>query len=114
MVEDRYKYFRVEAREISEALARGALGLERGRAGKEVVTKLLRHAHTLKGAARVVGAATVSEVAHRLEDALAPHRDLAQALTPDEIDLLLTLIDALQGAIGELGLEREAGGPSER
>ena len=113
MAEDRYKYFRIEAREISDALARGALEIERG-AGQEVVTRLMRHAHTLKGAARVVGATMVSDLAHRLEDALGSHRDRTEPPSTDEVDLLLTLIDAIQGSIVELGMEHEPRNAHER
>ena len=47
---DPLKYFRVEAREIVEQLQSGVLELERS---GDSVSKLLRLAHTLKGAARV-------------------------------------------------------------
>src|ERR1043166_710054 len=52
---DPYKYFRVEARELLEALGRGVLDLEKGARGPELVVEMLRLAHTLKGAARIVG-----------------------------------------------------------
>ena len=51
---DPYRYFRVEAGEILEQLQAGLLELEKGAPPAEVVAKLLRLAHTLKGAARVV------------------------------------------------------------
>lgn len=50
--ENLYQYFKIEAREIVSDLSRDILGLERGDAGAEPVARLLRQAHTLKGAAR--------------------------------------------------------------
>src|SRR5262249_52436017 len=68
-------YFREEARELLEGLARGLLALERGDGGADEIARLFRFAHTLKGAARLVGRTTTAEIAHMMEDALAAHRD---------------------------------------
>ena len=54
MASDRYKFFRVEARELLDGLTKGVLELEKGAAVKEQVALLLRLAHTLKGTSRVV------------------------------------------------------------
>jgi two-component system, chemotaxis family, sensor kinase CheA len=54
MKRDPYRYFRIEARELLEGLSQGVLQLERGPASPELVARLLRLAHTLKGASRVV------------------------------------------------------------
>src|ERR1039458_8000283 len=54
MATDPYKSFRVEAQELLEGLTQGALELEKGAADRAMVGSLLRLAHTLKGAARVV------------------------------------------------------------
>ena len=74
MPADPYKYFRIEARELLEGLNRGVLDLERGIHDGELVARLLRLAHTLKGAARVVKQPAIADAAHTVEDALAPHR----------------------------------------
>ena len=73
MANDPYRYFRIEARELLDQLARAALDLDRGDAAS--VAQMLRAAHTLKGAARVVTQAEVADLAHQLEDQLVPHRD---------------------------------------
>ena len=102
MADDRYKYFRIEAREILEALTRGGLELERGGAAKETVPELLRLAHTLKGAARVVGLVPIANDVHAIEDALAPHRDHPGAIPPDPLDRILTLVGAIGRAVRAL------------
>ncbi|HEX4452509.1 MAG TPA: response regulator [Kofleriaceae bacterium] len=68
---DPYKYFRIEAHELVGELAKGVAEL--GRGGD--MAKLLRDAHTLKGAARIVRHTALAELAHALETALGPLRD---------------------------------------
>jgi two-component system chemotaxis sensor kinase CheA len=75
MAKDPYRYYRIEARELLEGLQTGVSELERGTGDREVVTRLLRLAHTLKGAARVVKQPRTADLAHSLEGSLAPHRD---------------------------------------
>ncbi len=93
MAKDPYTYFRVEARELLEGLAQGVLSLEKDGPGKEVVSRMLRQAHTLKGAARVVKQVGISESAHGIEDVLARYRDGEGQLPHDEAGRLLNLID---------------------
>ena len=81
MAKDPFKYFRVEARELLEQFGQGVLELERGADASTVVPRVLRLAHTLKGAARVVRQPEIADTAHRIEDALAPWRD-ANATVP--------------------------------
>lgn len=79
MSDDPYKYFRIEARELLDGMCHGALQLDKPAAQARdamlpTVAAMLRHAHTLKGAARVVKQARIAELAHGVEDLLAPHR----------------------------------------
>ena len=53
MARDPYRYFRVEARELLEQLGKGALELDKGDSAPDLIARMLRSAHTLKGAARV-------------------------------------------------------------
>ncbi|HET9621262.1 MAG TPA: Hpt domain-containing protein, partial [Kofleriaceae bacterium] len=74
MSADPYRYFRIEANEIVGQLEDGVLELARA-PDADHVARLLRLAHTLKGAARIVKHGALAELAHALEDALAPLRD---------------------------------------
>jgi two-component system chemotaxis sensor kinase CheA len=98
---DPYEYFRVEAREILEGLGRGVLQLEKGD-NPDVTANLLRLAHTLKGAARVVRQPRIAEHAHAIEECLAPVRDSGAAITRDLIDRLLHLADAISVEVAAL------------
>jgi two-component system chemotaxis sensor kinase CheA len=108
MTEDPYRYFRVEARELVEGLGQGVLELERGGRPADVVPRLMRFAHTLKGAARVVRQPRIAELAHAVEDKLAPHREGAALLPPGRADELLSLVDAIGGQLAQL--DAPAGG----
>ena len=110
--ENLYQYFKIEAREIVSDLSRDILGLERGDAGAEPVARLLRQAHTLKGAARVVRLPRIAEIAHAMEDALAPHRGAPGAVSKEEIGRLLEQVDKISSQISALDPPTSAGAPS--
>ncbi len=106
MMQDPYKYFRIEARELVDDLAKGVLELERG-ATPEIVAKLLRLAHTLKGAARVVKQREIADRAHTLEDAVAPLRASTAPVPRERIDALLALVDEMSARVTALGVSPE-------
>ncbi|HEY6034239.1 MAG TPA: response regulator [Kofleriaceae bacterium] len=70
---DPFKYFRIEAHELVGELAK-SLGELETRADPALVAKVLRLAHTLKGAARIVRHKELAELAHALESTLEPLR----------------------------------------
>lgn len=103
MARDRYRYFRIEARELLDALSRGILDLEKAPGDRALVARLLRHAHTLKGAARVVQQQAVGDLAHVAEDALEPHRAEGAPPVPRErIDALLRVVDDIAASVAAL------------
>jgi two-component system chemotaxis sensor kinase CheA len=104
---DPYEYFRVEAREILEDLGRGVLELERS-GSENVVSHLLRLAHTLKGAARVVRQPGIAEQAHAVEETLAPMRNAGAAPEREAVERLLALVDAMAAAVKALDLPARA------
>jgi two-component system chemotaxis sensor kinase CheA len=103
MAKDRYRYFRVEARELLDGLSRGILDLEKSPGDKGLVGRLLRLAHTLKGAARVVQQQAIGDLAHAAEDALGPHRDEGSPpVSPEHVDALLRIVDEVAAAVAAL------------
>lgn len=112
MATDPYKYFRIEAGELVEQLGKGALDLEKGPASSGLVGRLLRLAHTLKGAARVVKQAEIADLAHSIEDALAPHRTSAAPIPRNAIDVILKLLDGIGGRVAVLPSASDAAGVS--
>jgi two-component system chemotaxis sensor kinase CheA len=79
MPADPYKYFRIEAVELVERLRALTLDFAERPATVARLSEVLRHAHTLKGAARVVRELEIADAAHRLEGILVPHRDAETA-----------------------------------
>src|SRR6267142_2324371 len=104
MAQDRYRYFRVEARELLEQLGKGILDLEKDVGAPGLVPRLLRLTHTLKGAARVVKQREIADQAHAIEGVLAPFRESAAAVPHDRIDAVLKLLDGMGGQVAALAL----------
>jgi two-component system, chemotaxis family, sensor kinase CheA len=111
MAQDRFRYFRIEAREILDGLTKGLLDLE-SRGDPEVVSRLLRLAHTLKGAARIVGHRDLADLAHEMEDVLAPLRG---ATAPQRVDGALAVLDRMSSELAVLSQpESERPDPAQR
>lgn len=108
---DPYKYYRIEANELLEQLTRAVMALDRSGSGGdgEAVGRVLRIAHTLKGAARVVRQTATSEVAHRIEDHLGPYRDGGD-VPPTIGDALLQLVDLIRAQVQALSAPPAPGG----
>ncbi|MFT3698549.1 MAG: response regulator [Kofleriaceae bacterium] len=95
---DPYKYFRVEAHEIVGDLAKALAELETS-ADPAIVTKLLRYAHTLKGAARIVRHKELAELSHQLETVLEPLRTSPMA---GKHDAAVAILDQMTAAVAGL------------
>jgi two-component system chemotaxis sensor kinase CheA len=97
--QDRFvELFADEAETRLRRISEQVLTLEAG-ASADVVAAILRDAHSLKGAAAVVGLTDVSAVAHHLEDVLEPYRDGGDKPPASMIDRLLYVVDGLQGLL---------------
>ena len=110
MASDPYKYFRIEAREIVEEIGKGALDLERGPASADLVARLLRLAHTLKGAARVVKERQIADDAHAIEDLLAVYRR-GGVVPRDRVEEVLKLLDAMSSRVASLAAAPPSAAP---
>lgn len=92
-----FELFRMEAVAQLGALGEGILAVERN-PRPEALRELMRAAHSLKGAARIVGFDAVVSLAHAVEDVFvsAQKRDLV--VNRAVADALLAITDLLQGA----------------
>jgi len=98
--------FVAELDEHVRALNRDALALEQqptGTSRDELLRRLFRTAHTVKSAARAVGASSIEATTHRLEDLLAATRDGAVEVDDALLSLLFDAADALEECRGRLG-----------
>jgi two-component system sensor histidine kinase and response regulator WspE len=87
--------FRVEAETQSAILTSGLLTLERHPGARHSMDVLMRAAHSLKGAARIVNLQGAVRVAHAIEDCLAAAQHGGLQLGQNETDLLLRSVDFL-------------------
>ena len=87
--------FRLEAESQAEILSSGVLAIEEQRQSAETIESLMRAAHSLKGAARIVGLDAAVQVAHALEDVFLAAGDNKISVQPTNADILLAGIDFL-------------------
>ncbi|MDQ2942960.1 MAG: Hpt domain-containing protein, partial [Candidatus Dormibacteraeota bacterium] len=71
------------------------LALESAPGDRSAIDGILREAHTMKGAAGMVGMMRVSRLAHRLEDLLVELRAGTRLSTPELTDSMLMVVDGL-------------------
>ena len=85
-----------EAEDRIDALNEDLLVLERDdeSARRAAVQRLFRSSHSLKGAARAVGIASIETLCHRMEELLAGVRDGARALDAELAELFFRTVDA--------------------
>jgi two-component system chemotaxis sensor kinase CheA len=108
MARDPYRYFRVEARELLDQLGKGALELDAGSAAPQLIALMLRLAHTLKGAARVVKQREIADHAHGIEDALTAFREPGLAVSREAIGATLAALDAIGERLAALAPRSES------
>ena len=87
--------FRAEIDTHLPALSEGLLALEKDPNQPKRLEALMRAAHSIKGAARIVGVEPAVQVAHAMEDCFVAAQKGAIALTSDAVDVLLGGVDAL-------------------
>lgn len=87
--------FRLEVEQHGQVLTDGLLKLEEDPNAPERIEPLMRAAHSIKGAARLVGVHIAVDIAHRMEDCLVAAQNGKLSLTPDDIDVLLKGNDLL-------------------
>ncbi len=94
--------FAQEAEMRLARLGEQLLQLEADGNDSELVASIFREAHTLKGAAAVVGIDDASRVAHALEDILEEVRSGKRIPTPELVDAALATVDGLTAMIPRL------------
>lgn len=105
-VKDPYRYFRTEARELLEGLQRGVAGLESAGRDPDIIPSLLRLAHTMKGAARVVRLSAISDLTHRLEGILASCQESTAPPSQEQRADLHRLLEAIATSLA--GIDQPA------
>jgi chemotaxis protein histidine kinase CheA len=87
--------FRAEVETHAEVLSAALLALERSPGDTSRLDEMMRAAHSIKGAARVVGVEPAVSVAHVMEDCFVAAQKGNLTLSPADIDVLLRGVDLL-------------------
>jgi chemotaxis protein histidine kinase CheA len=87
-------------------LSEGLLALEKEGPQPKRLEALMRAAHSIKGAARIVGVETAVKVSHAMEDCLVAAQKSQITLDPDGVDVLLRGVDVLT-TVKEGGITEE-------
>lgn len=93
--------FRTESEEHLQKLSDGLLRLEKGHGDKETLVEVFREAHSLKGAARMVGVGGVEALAHKIEDILGSANRGEAILAPETLDRLYKGLDSVRKLVNE-------------
>ena len=92
---DLFELFKSEVETHGAALNAGLLALEANVTDPAPIAGLMRAAHSIKGAARVVGIDVVVSLAHQMEDAMVRVQRNVEACTTVRVDQLLQATDLL-------------------
>ena len=87
--------FRAEVESHSDSLTESLLKLEQDPTATSLLEGLMRAAHSIKGAARLVRVDPAAEVAHVMEDCFVAAQRGELVLEPAGIDVLLRCVDLL-------------------
>ena len=87
--------FRAEVETHVESLTSGILALERNPGDTSHIDEMMRGAHSIKGAARIVGIDPAVRVAHVMEDGFVAAQHGKLTLRPEHVDVLLRGVDML-------------------
>ncbi|MBI3794911.1 MAG: hybrid sensor histidine kinase/response regulator [Nitrospinae bacterium] len=102
---DKSKYigrFCDEASDHLKKIGDGLLKLEKDQNDAETMNQIFRSAHTIKGSARMLGLSKISEVSHKLEDALEAVKKGELKLAQWQFSAIFSSLDALSAVVADV------------
>lgn len=91
--------FFVDLETQTHELTEGLLALEANVQNSEAMASLMRAAHSIKGAARVLGLSDLMELARAIEDCFVSIQKLPAGIDSEVTDLLLAAVDLLRSLV---------------
>lgn len=101
------EFFLIEAEDHIQNLTNGLLAIEKAPENRDVLDELFRTAHTLKGSAAMMGYSVVSEIAHRMEDALSQVRSGEHPADTKIVNFALETLDSIKLVIQDITQRKE-------
>ncbi len=98
-LEQLYPVFRDQTLEILDEMTDDLLGIKAGTVEGQVIARLRRGAHTIKGDAACIGLDRLSDVAHGIEDYLDQIGSGVSGLDKSVVSQLLKVLDAIKTAV---------------
>jgi len=92
--------FRAEIKENLLVLNQGVLALEKNAGDAQLIERLMRTAHTIKGSALIAGFKRIADLAHKFEDALGRIKEGALKPEDKHFDLLFQILDSIPPLLG--------------
>lgn len=99
---DMIEFFVVEASEHLQSINDDLLALEQQKDNINLVDRLFRSVHGIKGSAGMLGLSVVSQFAHKIENLLGDMRDHTLPVSDANIDFLFQVIDILSQQVDNL------------
>jgi two-component system chemotaxis sensor kinase CheA len=96
------KEFLVESSENLDQLDQDFIELEKNPSSKELLSRIFRAIHTVKGTSGVLGFPKLESVAHVGENLLSLLRDGEMKLDPELISGLLAMVDAIREMLRQI------------
>lgn len=93
--------FKVESEEIIQSLNDGFLELEKNPEDKTPLKKLFQNAHSIKGAARMLGFNGIQDIAHKLEDILSFWKQEDIKIDSDSFEVIYEVCDFLLESVSK-------------
>jgi len=93
--------FREESDEQIQKLNKNLLRLEANPKDSAAIVELFREAHSLKGAARMIGLNDIQTIAHKLEDVFGLAKEGNLKVTAEIIDILCQSVDYISSIVEE-------------
>jgi two-component system, chemotaxis family, sensor kinase CheA len=101
--------FLVESHENLDQLDRDLVELEQDTGSRELISRIFRTIHTIKGTSGFLAFGRLEKLTHAGESLLSRLRDGAQPVTPETISLLLSLVDVVRALLARIEQTNEEG-----
>src|SRR4051795_5642923 len=94
--------FLVESHENLDQLDRDLVSLEQEPGSRELISRIFRTIHTIKGTSGFLAFGRLEGLTHAGESLLSRLRDGVQPVTPDTISTLLATVDGVRALLAEI------------
>jgi len=100
-----------ECNENIELLEGGLMRMGEGEDSEDTLNEVFRAAHSIKGGGSTFGFLPMAELTHHMETLLDEMRSGRRPVVPDDVDLLLLALDAVQGILSDSRSQSDADHP---